>query len=242
MNDISVGAVGAAIIAGLVSLLGLIIGKEQKVSEFRQAWIDDLRKCLVDYLAHINSIADAVRLKKAGGKFDEAVLIADYKALNQANHGITLRVNSEEATSQRLLKAMSDFEELAKSNDTLTLRDIRQVEEQFLGASKDLLKFEWRRVKTGEKTYVIARYVTITATGLMLALLLVLCLTKKVPNPAVPSVSTIADATRPIGSQTTQITTNSLSCLAQPVAPTVRLGRASTKRKRSTQSDRCAAP
>lgn len=43
MNDLSVGAVGAAMIAAFVSFLGLIIGKEQKTSEFRQAWIDALR-------------------------------------------------------------------------------------------------------------------------------------------------------------------------------------------------------
>jgi hypothetical protein len=30
-------------VAGAFSLLGLLISKEQKVSEFRQAWIDALR-------------------------------------------------------------------------------------------------------------------------------------------------------------------------------------------------------
>ena len=75
MSDISVGAVGAAIIAGLVSLFGLIIGKEQKVSEFRQAWIDDLRKCLVAYLVNINAISDALRLQKAGKEIDNSALL-----------------------------------------------------------------------------------------------------------------------------------------------------------------------
>lgn len=42
MNSISIGAVGAAIIAGFFSIVSLIIGKEQKTSEFRQAWIDAL--------------------------------------------------------------------------------------------------------------------------------------------------------------------------------------------------------
>ena len=34
----------AAILAAIASLLGLIISKESKVSEFRQKWIDELRK------------------------------------------------------------------------------------------------------------------------------------------------------------------------------------------------------
>ena len=40
--DQAIGAIAAALIAGLISLLGLIISKEQKVSDFRQAWIDAL--------------------------------------------------------------------------------------------------------------------------------------------------------------------------------------------------------
>ena len=45
--SVAVGAVVAALIAGTVSLLGLIISKEQKTSEFRQAWIDALRNDLI---------------------------------------------------------------------------------------------------------------------------------------------------------------------------------------------------
>ena len=43
LPDVAIGTMIAAFIAGLVSLLSLIISKEQKVSEFRQAWIDALR-------------------------------------------------------------------------------------------------------------------------------------------------------------------------------------------------------
>lgn len=43
LPDQAVGATIAAIVAALVALLGLIISKEQKVSEFRQQWIDALR-------------------------------------------------------------------------------------------------------------------------------------------------------------------------------------------------------
>ena len=40
-----------AVIAALVSLLGLIISKENRISDFRQAWIDALRAEIVGLIA-----------------------------------------------------------------------------------------------------------------------------------------------------------------------------------------------
>lgn len=170
MNDISIGAVGTAIIAGLISLLGLIIGKEQKVSEFRQAWIDELRKCLVAYLVQINAIVDMVRLKRAGKQIDDSALLGSYKALNEANHGIALRVNPGEKPSQDLLEAMKQFEALAGDNSNLTPVSIKNAEIAFLEASKRLLKYEWRQVKRGERTYVWTRRIVIGLIVLLLAI------------------------------------------------------------------------
>ncbi len=154
MNEISVVAVGTALIAGLVSMLGLIIGKEQKISEFRQAWIDELRQCVVDYLVSINAICDIVRLKKILDDEGNAALLENYKALNQANHGIALRVNDEEETAKALLSSMAEFEGIAQANASLTPEKIREVEGRFTKAAKDLLKFEWKRVKAGESVFI----------------------------------------------------------------------------------------
>ena len=169
MDEISVGAVGAAIIAGLVSLLGLIIGKEQKVSEFRQAWIDELRKCLVAYLVNINAACDLLRLKKAGENIDSAALLLNYKLLNEASHGITLRINHSEEPSQVLWRSMNDFECLAKSTSDLTPENIKRLEDKFILAAKELLKFEWKRVKRGEATFVWTKRVIILILLCLLA-------------------------------------------------------------------------
>jgi hypothetical protein len=168
MNEVSIGAVGAAIIAGLVSLLGLIIAKEQKVSEFRQAWIDELRKCFVAYLVNINAISDALRLKSAGKLPDDTALLPTYKSLNEASHGIELRINAEEAPAKVLLHAMSEFENLAASNTNLTPEKIRDVEKKFVEAAKELLKFEWKRVKRGEEIFVWTKRIV----GLMIVVML----------------------------------------------------------------------
>lgn len=189
MNDIGIGAVGAAIIAGLISLLGLIIGKEQKVSEFRQAWINELRECLVSYLANINAIADTIRVA-ISQKISPTGLTENYKALNEANHGIRLRVNDTEEPSIALLNAMDEFEALASSNSRLTLTNIRAAEAKFPTASKELLKFEWNRVKRGEKTYFWTRNIVI---GLICIMLLIFATLWWIRNPDQPKMQAMKD-------------------------------------------------
>jgi len=172
MIDVSVGAIGAAIVAGLVSLLGLVIGKEQKVSEFRQAWINELRICLVNYLASINAVCDAIRVQKIDGKQPDQSLVVQYKLLNEASNGIKLRLNKEENTSRKLLKNMKDFEQLASSNSNLTPDNIQRLEKDFIKASSNLLKFEWQRVKRGEPVYVWTKSI-VTVCIIFLGLLLI---------------------------------------------------------------------
>ena len=179
MSNISVGAVGAAIIAGLVSLLGLVIGKEQKVSEFRQAWIDELRKSLIAYLVSINAISDNLRLQKVGSLSDNSTLLSSYKALNEASHGIVLRVNANEGPAERLLLSMKEFEALAGADASLTPDRIRALEIGFIEAAKDLLKFEWRRVKRGEPIFVWTKIVVSTVVAVMLLFFLYLSLARK---------------------------------------------------------------
>lgn len=181
MVDITIGAVGAAIIAGLVSLLGLIIGKEQKVSEFRQAWIDDLRTCFVAYLVNINSISDTLRLQKAGKQTDNSALPTSYKLLNEASHGITLRINPAEKPAKKLLKSMSEFEVIADNNSNLTPDKIRAIEKDFLKAAKNLLKFEWNRVKRGEKIFVWTKRIVGIVTLLMFSALIYLLVIRQAP-------------------------------------------------------------
>ncbi|PTS77084.1 hypothetical protein DBR17_13935, partial [Sphingomonas sp. HMWF008] len=187
-NDIGIGAVGTAIIAGLVSLLGLIIGKEQKVSEFRQAWIDDLRKCLVAYLVNINAIADAVRVSIAS-KMPVKDISENYKLLNEANHGIILRVNYDEQPTKNLIAAMDEFQVIASRNANLTVENIKVAEIKYIDASKELLKFEWKRVKRGEKTYFITKYIVIALIVLMMILFAYLWYSRSPDKPVAATFS-----------------------------------------------------
>lgn len=156
-GGISIGAVGAALIAGTVSLLGLIISKEQKTSEFRQAWVDALRSEIISYLSSFNAIADAVQVKYTDHAEKVKALAPLYSKLNEASFAITLRVNPDEGHSKAVLACMKKFMQLAANDSSMTPDNIRPIEFDLLKSSKDLLKYEWKRVKRGELTFVMTK-------------------------------------------------------------------------------------
>ena len=85
------GLIVAAIIAGAVAFFSLIISKEQSVSEFRQQWIDELRKDIgiiigFVYRIHRESIAK---------KTDEE-LKSEFTRFNRVIARIRLRLNPRE--------------------------------------------------------------------------------------------------------------------------------------------------
>lgn len=168
-GDISIGAVGAALIAGVVSLLGLIISKEQKTSEFRQAWVDALRSEITAYLTNFNAIADAINVTYKDQAEKVKALSPLYSKLNEASFAITLRVNPNEDRSRAVLACMKQFMQLASNDNNMIPTNIRPIEIHFLNASKELLKYEWKRVKRGEITFIVTKF--IAGTVIIAALL-----------------------------------------------------------------------
>jgi len=158
LPDIALGATIAAIIGALASLLSLIISKEQKTSEFRQAWIDGLREDLTNYATQINVIADISQVKYASHEKKVAALSNAYSSLNKANFSINLRLNRDEELSNEVMTCIAAFNGLAASEEGLTPDNLRDVEVGFIRASQDLLKYEWRRVKKGESSFIVTKY------------------------------------------------------------------------------------
>jgi hypothetical protein len=189
LSGMSIGAVGAAFIAAVASVLGLVISKENKISDFRQAWIDALRGELTSYLSSINAIADASQLKYESYDEKVAKLSSQYAVLNTANFMISLRLNPEEQDVQKILNCMSDFQGIL-SAEKVDLGELRRVERCFLLSSKALLKREWLRVKRGELAFRLVKYFTMCVIG---AIMLYAVFTNwKGYRPEVPSVSEIA--------------------------------------------------
>lgn len=157
LPDIAIGAVVAAFIAALVSLLSLIISKEQKTSEFRQAWIDALRADIAAVVAHANAIHGA-----AAAQFDTPAKTweaarEDFVGINQATANIRLRLNSKEMESQAILKSIENLESHL-SPGMVDFRELDTIEKQMVADAQVLLKKEWLRVRSGEPVFRAAKW------------------------------------------------------------------------------------
>jgi hypothetical protein len=161
----------AAFIAGAFSLVGLLISKEQQVSGFRQAWIDELRSDVGVFVAHAHQIQSFVVGHQPLNyqKFWEATRDS-YIELNKASIRIKLRLNPTERESSQILQSMSEMEALF-NNLAADPQSSIKISSIALALERDappLLKKEWERVKRGEPIYRLAKWMALSlfvATG-----------------------------------------------------------------------------
>lgn len=167
LPDIAIGAISAAIIASFFSFLGLLIAKEQKTSEFRQAWIDSLRNEISQLIASANAIHGAMtsqNLESVASAW--SVVRDDFVAINEAAARIRLRLNPNEDLSKAVLGKIEEIEGLLAPGKLPDYTELNQKEKELVSQASALLKEEWRRVKKGEPTFRVARW------GVALAMLL----------------------------------------------------------------------
>jgi hypothetical protein len=162
-SPISIALIGtlAAWIAGVFSLLGLIISKDQKTSEFRQEWIDELRLDIAIRVAHAHQIHAYSSVRGSGT--DQELWTAtreDFIQLNKASTRIKLRLNHNEAESKLLLRSMLELESLFRTPLTIaSLGEINKIVDSIERDAPIILKTEWTRVKNGEPIYYWARWI-----------------------------------------------------------------------------------
>lgn len=176
----AVGAFIVACVAGAFSLLGLVISKEQQVSEFRQAWIDALRADLAGFVAHAHQI-QALLVGHADLGFQEfwTATRDDYIALNQASVRIKLRLNPEEDAHKAILSTMGKMEALFDHlSDPESSKKLKEISDSLEGDAPALLKNEWVRVKQGEPTYRVAKW--LAGVVLIVAVVAVVLLLQKI--------------------------------------------------------------
>lgn len=147
------GPIITTLITGTLALLGLIITKEAKVSELRQAWIDALRTEVADFLA---SAHQAMKILE---KLPEGVAQPDTKEFrdtlrdaNKALFVIRLRLNPAEDKSKRLMSLLDEVEEYSGDVDLENDRST-EFEKKILEVSRQIMKEEWDRVRRGEVGY-----------------------------------------------------------------------------------------
>lgn len=161
-------AITAGVIAAAAGGIGLVMTKENKTSEFRQQWIQELRTVLTTFSSSLILINKRVQ---EGGKVDDA----DIQKINMLLCELHLRINYAKQSSEEsnLNKALTTLQERAFRGSA----NFAEAQERFTAASFAVLKKEWGRVKRGERIYRFCMYPCLAITGVsILAALLYLAL------------------------------------------------------------------
>lgn len=128
MFDLANAGLIIAFIAALISLLGLLISKESKVSEFRQAWIDALREEIAAVITHAHAIHGAYLAKFPDNTEIWRNMREDFVGLNEAWAKIKLRLKPQEAQAKAILEALKKHEAIFVETKThYYARGVREV-------------------------------------------------------------------------------------------------------------------
>lgn len=165
------GSVLAALIAGAVAFLASVFTKENKTSEFRQAWIDGLRNDLAEFVSAYHYLAsDFETMAENSHDLDSRAYLLSIKSeilkieLMQAR--IELRLNP--VKHEKLIAQLHDLARV-EGGLSLDFSARKQNVDAFIAACQLLLKTEWKRVKRGERTYWLTKWIslgTVVAAGL----------------------------------------------------------------------------
>lgn len=155
---IAIGAVLAALVAGLFSFLNLISSKENKVSEFRQSWIDGIREEIAAYTAAVQAL---IRFRSNKDEFESKVQYLEatkeaYKIASESLAKIQLRLNPEHANEKPLSQEARLLTAIHNARDHFNNKDFSAAFDgtaSIREAAAPLLKIEWERVKNGEEGY-----------------------------------------------------------------------------------------
>lgn len=201
---VPLATVVAALIAAAISFVTLTLNKEQKTSEFRQAWIDGLRSDLASFFAAVRAFARATQEREHGEAkstpntpfaFTEEAVSTLRHQVAEVRYRIQLRLNAKEANHQELLRLMAaavDKQQKAMAGQAKA-EDVLAAVEAAVTFSPQVLKAEWERVKQGELPFrIIRNWVAPIVIVLGLAFVGFLAFRAERPNPLIERTATSA--------------------------------------------------
>lgn len=159
----AVGAISAALIGALLAFLSLLIAKENKTSEFRQAWIDALRQDLASMLGSANAIRGAIAVGFSNKEDLYKATERHFVDAHRAATSIRLRLNHSESASKLILSGIDRLEVLTISNGPIDIVACAKCERELLVHAQSLLKIEWMRVRRGETLFYITKSLGLVA-------------------------------------------------------------------------------
>lgn len=175
----AIATIFAAVLVAVVSYVTITLNKEQKTSDFRQAWIDELREELAIFCSAARAFARSEGARVTPGavppfsdekreEFRYTAAISVYK--------VQLRLNAKESEHIALLDLMKAA--LHKQNGMIetgaySSSEVLAAIDAVADYAGPVLKAEWNRVKQGEPSFVRARDFAKTAIAISLSLLAV---------------------------------------------------------------------
>jgi hypothetical protein len=163
--DFSIGAIGAASIAAVISLIGLIVAKENKTSEFRQDWINALRENISDAIAAVSafSIYSGMQLTSENAESIAELWRKVLKSLAQIELRLNVYEDDHHALQQKIRKAESLIKSISGGEDLSN--QLETLQDEVVELSQTILKREWDRVRAGEATFQITKYALMSVVG-----------------------------------------------------------------------------
>lgn len=188
----AIATVTGAIIAAFVGFMSLVITKEQKVSEFRQTWINALRDDLAEAISSGSTLTTLLQ-DNEGRRSDHRV--REWARFAAALSRIELRLNRTEVPHQKLIACIRHAETLLarldENGDDYDQAEWLSLQSRVVEVSQDLLKIEWDIVKAGEPFYQGVKVTLIVALILAVvgSLISLACDGPRDRTPTAPTVS-----------------------------------------------------
>lgn len=170
------GTLFAASMAGIFSLFTLINNKEQKVSEFRQSWIDGLRNEVTTIVASLYYISYYYSTRTQQKPADADDIQESHKEYVKSCTSILTRINAQDPDDALREKNQAFLDSLNNIQNTFNTNNYAEaaaLSKNLIDDSKPLLKAEWERVKAGEKSYRRTKWMAVGLSlfGIILALI-----------------------------------------------------------------------
>lgn len=202
-----IATVVAALITSLIAFINLTLSKEQKTSDFRQAWIDGLRGDLAVFFSSARALCRVMQEVRSPHSSDEDVLNFRFSTEQvgkmrfegaEALYRIKLRLNpneDEHAELNRLLDLATSTQNQINIEKGRDYSDALTAIENASSYSQDILKSEWERVKRGEKSFRVTKnWIMPTIIVISLVFVSVLLFNPAETNKSIqPFAETLAD-------------------------------------------------
>jgi len=155
-----IGVLVAAVIAAVTSLVVSILSKDQKTSEFRQSWIDAFREDAANLAGHWSTMVATLEGKKAAKEDALKFLESRHDDVIDVEVRITrmrLRLNPKEHA--HLINLLHHL-----GNGKMSGREeMDQTMESIVVEVQKVLRSEWKRVKHGELSFRLLKWLSLVA-------------------------------------------------------------------------------